>query len=872
VHAQDTHASEPQRVIVTGSNFRRLSTEDTGPLHVITRADIVRSGRTNLAELLRSMTFDNNGSLTQAFSGAYAGGASAIALRGLTVNATLVLIDGRRTTVYPIGDDGQRSFVDLSSLPLEIVERIEVLKDGASAVYGSDAIAGVVNVILRREFHGVEAAAGVGRSARGDGSQTRWSGTYGVGSLDENGHNAYINLEVRRQHAIPQRNRGGTLSSLDLRPLGGPDLRGGIILPGNSPPSNFTQTLVGMVAPLDANNAQAGPFQLLPGCKPQDLNYSGGCSWDTLRHTQIQPATHNINLNGRLTTRLERGWQASVALQAAGSWAEQVFASTYVPQPTQTDPTVSNVILPRTHPDNPFGPDQGAFLYYTFGDVGPRHTTYRTRLLRTVATLNGDLHGWELDAAVGTAHAATLVRYEGTVRTSALARLLADGRYRIGANAFLNDPSVYAELSPTTASRATSQLHFADLRASRALLALAGGPMTLGLGVETRHQRIDNPGQPYAFEGDVLGNVTSVVHGSRTTHSAYAELQMPMRRDLTLDLAVRHERHVGLGSSTAPKAGIRWQASPVLGLRATGSRGFRVPSIVESGDSALNIYTNYNDPARCPTTNLPSDCKSTVRLSVAGNPALKPETSNNWTLGMVVTPDSLTELGVDYYRIARAREIVVAPFSTGLPIYGGPDPGNPQLPPPIVGFELPFINSSKTVASGFDVEARRRIRLGGRGDLTARLLYTHVLDLTTTIDGVAYKYAGTHGPTSVSGNVGTPAHRAQLSLAWQRGGYELGTEVNHVSAMSATDPTLGDVCLALETNPRCRIGSFTSVDLFGSWRSTDEVEWFFRVGNVFDRAPPLDTVTYGGVNYNPSLHQAGAIGRTFFIGVRYRPR
>jgi iron complex outermembrane receptor protein len=871
----DAKSVEPtalEKVVVTGSNFPTSDEEVTGPLHVITRSEIERSGRTSVSDVLRSLTADNNGSLTQAFAGAFAGGSSGISLRGLTVNSTLVLIDGRRTTIYPLADDGQRPFVDLSSLPLSVVDRIEILKDGASAVYGSDAIAGVVNIVLRKEFRGIEAVAEGGLSGHGDASHARWSGTYGFGDLAVDGHNAYLNIELRRQNAVLQRSRGGSISDLDLRPRGGPDLRGGIVQPGNTAPSNFTQTLVGMGAPLDGTNAQAGPFQLLPGCRPEDLNYSGGCTWDTLKHTQIQPATSNVNLNGRFTTRLEGGFRAGIAIQAASSWSEQMFGSTYVPQPTQTDPTVSNVILPPSHPDNPFGPSQGAFLYYTFGDVGPRHTTYRTRLFRSAATLEGEVGGWAVDGAAGVARAVTRIRYEGTVRTSVLAALLSQGRYRIGANAVLNDPALYAELSPVTEADATSQLHFADLRASRPVFDLSGGPALLGVGLEVRRQRVDNPGQPYALEGDVLGNVTSSVHGARSVYSAYTELRMPVARTLIVDLALRHERHVGLGTSTAPKAGVRWQATPGFALRSTGSRGFRVPSVTEAGDSTLNVYTSYNDPARCPTTNLPSDCNSIVRLALSGNPALRPETSINWTLGMVAKPGPLSELAVDYYRITRSREVVLAPFSSGVPIYGGPDLGNPQLPPPIVGFALPFVNSTKTVASGVDVDLKHRSTLGEMGQVTGRILYTRVLDLTTTIDGVSYKYAGTHGPTSLSGNVGTPAHRAQVSLVWQRGAYEAGTEANYVSGMRTTDPTLGDVCLAQEANERCRIASFTSVDVFGSWRITKALEWFARIGNVFNRAPPLDTVTYGGVNYNPTLHQAGAIGRTFFMGLRYRPQ
>ncbi|MDH3461916.1 MAG: TonB-dependent receptor, partial [Burkholderiaceae bacterium] len=706
-------------------------------------------------------------------------------------------------------------------------------------------------------------------TTQNDGASVHWSGTYGFGDLDSDGHNAYFHLEASKQNDIMHNDRGGILSNRDLRVIGGPDLRGGIVQPGNVAPSNFAQTLVGIVAPLDAGNAQAGPFQLLPGCAAGNLNYSGGCTWDTLRFRQIQPATQNLNLSARFTNRLASGWQAGLDIQGAQSWAEQRFDPTYVPQPTQTDPTTSNVVLPASHPDNPFGPGQGAFLYYTFGDIGARHSTYRTDLLRTVATISGAVSAWDLEAGVGYARALTHIRYEGSVRTSALASLLASGSYRIGVNAALNDASVYEELAPTTEITASTLLQFADLRGSRELVALPGGPLTLGLGVETRRQGMDNPGQPYALEGDVLGNATAFVHGSRSAHSLYGELQAPVARSVSIDLALRHEEHPGIGSSTAPKVGMHWRARPGFALRGTHSRGFRVPSLVESGNSGFNFYTNFNDPERCPTTNLPSDCNGIIRLSITGNPALEPETSKNWTLGAVFEPSKNTMLAVDYYRIDREHEIVVAPFAGAETVHGGPDLGNPQLPPPIAGFNLPFVNANSTLTSGFDLDLRHRLTIKDAGQLTGRLLYTRILDYRQDIDGVRYEFAGTHGPTSLSGNVGTPAHRAQLALALERGPFEVGTELNYVSGVSATDPVIGDACLALETNPDCRIGSFTSVNLSGAWRFSDGLQLIANVQNLFDREPPLDTVTYGGVNYNPSLHQAGAIGRAFFIGLTH---
>src|SRR5580658_9106743 len=146
----DESSTQLQEVIVTGSHLLRTDTETSSPVQVLTAEEIHQSGYTSTQQVLNDLTANGQGTLSQSFSGAFAEGASGIALRGLNVGDTLVLIDGHRTAPYPIGDDGYRSFVDVANLPFDAIERIEVLKDGASAIYSSDAIAGVVNIIMKK--------------------------------------------------------------------------------------------------------------------------------------------------------------------------------------------------------------------------------------------------------------------------------------------------------------------------------------------------------------------------------------------------------------------------------------------------------------------------------------------------------------------------------------------------------------------------------------------------------------------------------------------------------------------------------------------------------------------------------------------------
>jgi iron complex outermembrane receptor protein len=214
VQAQDKTAPDTKdqaqlgTITVTGSALPRTDTETPSPVIVIDAVAIKRSGLTTVADVVRSISADNSGTIPTAFSVGFAAGSSGVALRGLTVNSTLVLIDGRRVASYALADDGQRSFVDLNTIPLGAVDRIEVLKDGASSLYGADAIAGVVNIILRHDSQGLEASAEVGNSQHGGGFEKRVTGSWGAGNLDSDRYNAYVAFEYQGDNRIATSARG----------------------------------------------------------------------------------------------------------------------------------------------------------------------------------------------------------------------------------------------------------------------------------------------------------------------------------------------------------------------------------------------------------------------------------------------------------------------------------------------------------------------------------------------------------------------------------------------------------------------------------------------------------------------------------------
>ena len=260
--SSQTNTKQLQTVVVTGSAIPRIDTETPSPVTVISAVQIQRSGLTTLSDVVRSISADNSGSIPNSFTAGFAAGSSGVALRGLTVNSTLVLIDGHRNASYAVSDDGERSFVDLNTIPLAAVERIEVLKDGASSLYGADAIAGVVNIILRPSYHGVEATADVGTSQRGGGFTRKATFLAGGGDLATDHYNAYFSAQFQKDNSIRMNQRPFPFNTTNLSSIGGPNPTGHRVATGQQ--YQFGLDYSHLSADPNANKSAAGYFYV-PG-------------------------------------------------------------------------------------------------------------------------------------------------------------------------------------------------------------------------------------------------------------------------------------------------------------------------------------------------------------------------------------------------------------------------------------------------------------------------------------------------------------------------------------------------------------------------------------------------------------------------------
>ena len=916
--AGDTTTPMP-RVEITGSNIRRIDRETPSPVQTLSLQELKASGYTAVSDILRNVTANGAGTLSQSFNGAFAGGASGVSLRGLSVGATLVLIDGHRMAPYALSDDGQRSFVDVSQIPFEAIDRVEILKDGASSVYGSDAVAGVVNIILKKTFVGASVSAEGGASGHGDGRTVHASGVYGWGDLAGDGHNAYLSIEYRHQKKILVTDRlGKNFTRTDWTALGGRNVTRGVPTSANGfEPGSVTGYLI------DPNTGLVSGF--LPGCDQASF-MAGQCSYRD-RDLELQPATKNVNVMASFVQKLGSEWELNLKGSVYKSNAEQLSRYStsganaggltglaYGPgiPPVSTPPDGPlNLTVPANYPGNTTGLPQ--LLQYNFPELGGGRTGLSAQSLRFVADLKGNVASWDVTASAGYTKSTVKQDIDGSFHLANLQTAFSDltHPYLVGAAATRNAADLRRLIAPTEHTKATSLLEFAGLRAARELGTLPGGALSLGLGVDYTHRELDARAPDTVASGAQLGNNAWAI-GKQNIAAGYAELVAPLLKNLELDASVRYDRVLGLAHATNPKVGFKYVPIKELTVRGTYTEGFRAPNPAEAGNTGSYFGANaQRDPILCPTDgpdpsvisgNFPQQCAVALGGVQQAGKNLKPERSKSYTFGLILEPAKQFNLSADYYHIRIDNQIISALSDPSYDAISNAVRGTPQPQPyilpdgtlgtktPSVGNMLfapyPYENAQFTVTSGIDIDARARFDLPGAGKLTAELIESHTFTYKQGTAGAAtIELAGTHGPSGVSGDTGNPRDRAQFILGFDSGVLNVTGTMNWIGSFSVTDPssTSTSTCKGAIANgsgvfsdaPQqfCHVKSFTTLDLTASYKVNDKLSMHASIMNLFDREPPLDFQTYGSAQstfYNPALHQSGAVGRFFNIGAIYK--
>ncbi len=927
-------AAPAQRVVVTGSLISRANTETPTPVQVLTAADIQKSGKTSVAELLTDLAANGAGTLGTGFAGAFANGASGISLRGLTVGATLVLIDGHRMAPYPLSDDAQRSFVDVSAIPFDAIETIEVLKSGASSLYGSDAIAGVINIKLKKNLNGTRMSAEFGDTQHGGGKTKRASISTGIGNLDEDGYNAFVTLEARKQGSIrvAEREQFG-YANRDWRSRGGNNINLGV-------PTNLNSFLTPTNTPFLYNpanpNNPAGVTNVNNPANyvfadPSKCNFAlyraGGCQVNDTE-SFIQPETENVNLMIGMTKKLSDNWE----LQLKGSMFQRESTNNRNAAPAAYNPlnfagftTLNNGVLTSrvgaipstlfapgaqvgTNLVNPFA--QPARLYGYIADIGPTLTTNnKATSTRFTADIVGDAMGWDIRGGVGATKVKSDLEYSGYTNRVNLYNALRNGSWNVLGN---NSPELVNAIAPRFGNKIESTLNYADAVASRELMQLGAGPLALAVGAHW-HKREQNAPASSLTQIGAVANTSAFTIGDETNTAVFAELQVTPIKNLEIGVSSRYDHYDTYGNSFTPAANFKWAPIQQFALRGTFARGFRAPNPAEVGNAgSFFTFNAINDPILCAngsrTTagNVPAACGFAPPYVQTTNPDLQPEKSKSYTLGIIVEPMRGLNMSLDYYKI-RINNLVVtqagndpsfvptwvrgpaAPVDIATGVGTGTAIGTPSVGPILYGLS-PYINAGSTETHGIEADVRYRWRLANdMGTVSANLSAAHTFGYVTSIGDISYQLAGTQGPSSVGGATGNPKQRAQFTLGYNRGPLDVTTTVNYTSGFSTIDPALGETDCAttaehvggrtyfqglIQPANYCNVSSFTSTNLNVSYKITPQLTIRGAILNLFDKEAPYDVATYGnagaGTSYNASLHQPGAVGRFFSLGLAYQ--
>ncbi|PND37215.1 TonB-dependent receptor [Paucibacter aquatile] len=880
------------RVEVTGSAIKRLESETALPVQVITKADIIKAGITTAAELVASISAASN-SLTDGASIAIGGykdqmGFNSANLRGLGTSSTLVLLNGRRMANF--ASPGDDAGVDLNTIPMAAIQRVEVLLDGASALYGADAIGGVVNFITRKDYQGLQLDAYAGASKEGGAGKRSASLAGGFGDYAKDGFNVFAVLDVQKTDALSTSQRK-FISDLKV-PERLPHLLSSYPMPANILLSDDQLTALqdqgfkinGRVPTSTTINLSA------PNCNPpHSLNLKDGiggpdgCTFDYMRDVELYPDSKKLSFLSRGVLDLGGGHQAFAELSLAKAETNYVGTSTRIrlrranELPTSMIPGLDSAL-----------PDETVEVRARLLEAGPRKSNLESRGERLVLGMSGALAGWDYDWALN--HSTNKVA-DRDVRGYLLYQELIDGIHKGLINVF--GPSSAAgrdylekiQVNDEVRSAKGSMSSF-DAKASRELMRLDGGALAIAFGGELRREKVESRASELLLSDNINEDWTpgdsQFVKNSRKVWAAYGELNAPFTKQVELQLALRHDHYQKIGGSTNPKIGLRYQPSTDLLLRASAGRGFRAPSMNDLyRPTKFGSTQVLPDPVYCADVNNDfGRCANNWDTQTYSNPNLKPERSRQFSLGMVFEATRNLSVSLDYWNIQKSdlistigEDIILA----NLDKYGklvhryNMDEGLEGCDYDPDDYEICFIelrkeNRGKQRTSGLDITMDLKGLRTGVGDFGAKLVGTLALK-SEKQTGYGDGFVSNLGKFVTDGVVQRWRHR--LTVDWSQGPWSLSLSNNYISAYddqnSAIDTNSGKV---VEKN---KVKAYSLWDLSGAWNASKDLTLRAGIKNLFNTAPPYSNQAYFFISgYDPSYTDPR--GRFGYLSVQYQFR
>jgi iron complex outermembrane recepter protein len=872
---------ELQEIVVTGSMIKRVNAETAEAITILKSDALKDQGIVNVEQVLNTLTSANSSINIASAVGTFSGGGTYANLRGLGNGRTLVLLDGERLANNANTGLG----VDLSGIPFSAIDSVQVLREGASALYGSDAIAGVINFITKKNYQGAQVQVNFDHPQEAGGGSGEADFTFGHGDLASDGYNFMITGTYSKQQELQATQRG--FSAYGLNPAGGVT---GTNFPGSWP---------GMVLDANGNFFQSG----YPACagNPQLTTYFGDCSYRYSAATDLVPESHEISgmvsftkaLPANNTLQLQYFYTQSELTGYSGP----MFYFFGMDPKSPYFPTASQLSCDRGAANcGGKAPDLIDPINAIWTD--PNNNRYNGNLnveQRVLLTFSGSNAGWDYTTDLNYSKNTNDNRNVGGYPNEAVLApggVLSDlinpfGPQSAAGQALINSSyinGIYALGEDTRWSL--------DGHASHSLgdAFNAGTPATVAVGFSMNGERFTYATTPYNdLTKAATGLTDSSVEGSRNVQAVYMELDVPITKGLDLDISDRQDRYSDFGTTNNPKVALRYQPASFLTLRGTASTGFRAPTLYNLYSppflSASSGGTMGQGNPFCQTGSYnaewtPAACQAQGLGLFGGNKHLTPETSQNFDFGVVISPVEDMGITLDYYRILLKNTISAVPYSA---IYGNPTAFSSFIVPNSSGTLTPSIaeanqcNPYTQLTCGY-------IKLGNNNtgaittdgiDLSIQYLqHTGLGTFHEDLEGTAVtkfleqQYTG--GPfLNLVGNqqIGgiNPAFRWQhnLRVDWTSPGKMLGGGLSNRFYSRYVDEFPDG-----NGNQR-KVGSYSLVDGYVSVKPIEKLTVLFGIKNLLNTSPPFTNAPQNNfaAGYNALI--ADPLLRNFYINLKY---
>ena len=905
VHAQEaaTTTASPSvktldQVTVTGSRIKRTDYEDALPVTIIQRAEIDAQGITSAEQLLQQLNVASNGPDSLSANSGIAppgtrgnNGVSGANLRGQGADATLVLLNGRRVASHGLA--GQ--VVDLNSIPFAAIERVEVLRDGASAVYGTDAIGGVINFITRNNFQGVTATAGLDVTQEGGGNIFQASLLGGFGDLDTDRWNVWVAVNAKKNEILRGNQRDFANSFQPERGLS-PDSRGTpfatIVSGANSiigtglldPASSLTKTSINTLdlpggAGCENGGDMMGPYDDKIWASPAA---SFACAWDYGRARTIQQPVESLQAIGRATFKVGKDHELFAEFMASDVTSKRVFEAQQITTSinatgTQLDAYELNANTQATYDavfnalEDYFGP-QANLMYgnaiayrWRCEACGPRQIETTTKAYRFLLGMTGTFGSWDYNAGLSRAESrAESVLAGGYYRTPQLKALLKNGTL----NPFLMPGQTQSQAALDALAAADvdgMQLYSGKSTTTAVDVSFSGGlgfklwsdnEAQAAVGMDLRREQYEFGGpaewaQGNAFVFGAPGDAANYMSPkTRNVKAAFVEVNVPVTNSLDVNVAVRHDEYDGFGGSTNPKYSFKWRPADWIAFRGSYSTGFKVPDFAKLFRGITETqYTGLDlaDPAICPNGRYNPDvanCSTQLRPDIVtgGNPNLQPEEADQMSFGFVLAPTSNFNLSVDWWEIERFNTIRsgfnLSTMTANYDMYASNFIRDASGQ--VIAIDQRFINTGGTLTSGIEIDANLYGELaGGRWNLHLNGNYLETFK-TKSFDNLPY-----------TGNlVGEYERYFNLPIKWK---HTLGFNWNkgdwshtltQVFRGGYTDWLPGGIrngYTPSEWNPN--VDKYITYNYSLTWSGMDKLKTTIGIRNLLNTDPPF-TVRY----------------------------